>query len=326
MALPSHVLIKTVTLSPDQAPIRLWGALFKAAGVGDGERRIAGTVSGEFQDVEGDIMAPSAVREAIPLFMAPRGQGEVAGGPVRWYHEDKLYDKRALPIGRVTRLWVDNDGFTHFEAVLAKANPRSAVLWKLIQEGVVAIGASLGGSILEYQTRWNPQNHQFYRNITKIRIDELSLTDNPAFRTAEQLPDGSYGSYVMAKSASSRHWASEPRDRRGRWTRRQSFAVLKQAVRNVSTLPLSAEIPLETVRQHADDYHDRLIAEVGRHMAAGDDDKALRLHGKAYRLRQHVLPALDGAIALQKSAEPEDLEPSIVSNNGSSIIANNAGG
>lgn len=162
---------------------------------------------------------PTAVRDAIPDFMAVRGADGVSGGPIRLHHDYwqpflqriirtlNLSDEMqmnlvaaiALPIGRVTDISVDAEGKTHWTGFLSSANPIAKIVWQMLQEGFVHLGVSLGGRIVQVVDGGRDAMGKPCRLITQIRIDELSVTDNPALR----ITDGSdSGAYIMALAKS----------------------------------------------------------------------------------------------------------------------------
>lgn len=167
-------------------------SLRKAAGNTGDQMVVYGVCSGAFEDVDNDIVDPKAVTEAIPLYMAPRGQGQIVGGPMLYHHQEKQ-----LPIGRVRKLWIQN-GLTHFEAVLDPANEFAVKLYKQIKSRIVHFGVSLGGEIQDWVMR--KLGGKLVRWITKIRLDEISITPNEAGRSTKPFK-GIWSTYVLAKSA-----------------------------------------------------------------------------------------------------------------------------
>jgi hypothetical protein len=151
--------------------------------------------------------------------MAVRGADGVSGGPIRLHHDYwqpflqriittlNLSDEMqmslvaaiALPIGRVTEMYVDGDGTTHWSGFLSPANPIAKIVWQMLQEGFIHLGVSLGGRIMQIADNGRDAIGKPCRLITRIRIDELSVTDNPALR----ITDGSdSGAYIMALAKS----------------------------------------------------------------------------------------------------------------------------
>lgn len=179
---------------------------------------VGGIASGFLRDLDGDAIAPDAVTQAIPGFMAKRGEG-VVGGPLRLHHGfwdhflrqaiDSLFlpgdEKKslvaaiALPLGRVTKIWVDDQGRTHWRGVLSKVNPIARIIWQMLREGMVHLGVSLGGKILGTRPGVDARG-RVCTVIDSIRLDEISITDNPAYRLTD---GGESGAYIaaLAKSA-----------------------------------------------------------------------------------------------------------------------------
>ncbi len=162
---------------------------------------------------------PNAVRDAIPDFMAVRGADGITGGPIRLHHDFwepflqrvinslglseskriELAAAIALPIGRVTSMTVDGEGRTIWSGYLSEANPIAKIIWQMLKEGLIHLGVSLGGRIIQVQNGGRDITGKPCTLITKIRIDELSITDNPALR----IPDGvDTGAYIMALAKS----------------------------------------------------------------------------------------------------------------------------
>lgn len=181
--------------------------------------KVGGVASSFHRDLDGEAIVPAAVRDAIPDFMAVRGADGVSGGPIRLHHDYwqpflqriittlrlsdalqmELVAAIALPIGRVTEMYVDEDGTTHWSGFLSPANPIAKIVWQMLKEGFIHLGVSLGGRILRVADGGRDTIGKPCRLITQIRIDELSVTDNPALR----ITDGSdTGAYIMALAKS----------------------------------------------------------------------------------------------------------------------------
>lgn len=196
---------------------RLEAALRKSSDVWE----VGGVASNFYKDLDGDAIHPNAVEAAIPGFMANRGPDGLQGGPIRLHHNfwerflknaisalqlpsDQQMDLVAaisLPLGRVTKIWVDKkSGTTHWKGVLSQANPIARTVWNLLKEGLVHLGVSVGGKILATE-RGRDCIGQPCTLITQIRLDELSITDNPALRlVAGETPDN--GAYITALTKS----------------------------------------------------------------------------------------------------------------------------
>jgi hypothetical protein len=180
---------------------------------------VGGIASSFHRDLDGEAITPQAVESAIPAFMASRGADGIQGGPLRLHHdfwqrflqkaiaslrlpESKQYSLIAaisLPLGRVTKIWVDGDGVTHWRGVLSKANPIAQIIWDMLREGMIHLGVSLGGKIFETRNNGRDALGKPCTLITNIRIDELSITDNPALRLTGGEGTGAYIS-ALAKS------------------------------------------------------------------------------------------------------------------------------
>ncbi|MBT9316304.1 HK97 family phage prohead protease [Leptothoe spongobia] len=197
--------------------------LAKSAG---SDLKVGGVASAFLKDLDGDALEPDAIRRAIPAFMADRGPDGIQGGPIRLNHnlwsrflKDAIAALRlspdeqmemiasiSLPLGRVTKIWVDEAGVTQWQGMLSKANPIAGVVWKMLKEGLVHLGVSVGGQILGVR-RGSDARGMPCNLITDIRLDELSVTDNPAFRLVQGETEDN-GAYIMAlaKSAGVDAW------------------------------------------------------------------------------------------------------------------------
>jgi hypothetical protein len=194
-------------------------ALTKSAAAG----YIVGGVASSFhRDLDGEAILPEAVEEAIPDFMAMRGPDGIQGGPLRLHHDFwtrflrqaieslqlpvaeqmRMVAAISLPLGRVTRMWLDEQGTTYWEGELSQKNPVSVIIWDMLREGLIHLGVSLGGKILETASGGRDRLGRPCTLITKIRVDELSITDNPALRLTQEEDTGAYIT-ALAKSVRS---------------------------------------------------------------------------------------------------------------------------
>lgn len=191
---------------------------------------MGGIASSFHRDLDGDAIVPDAVEKAIPGFMASRGGDGIKGGPIRLHHDffqpllkraiallnlpvSKQFELVAaisLPLGRVTRMWMDEEGRTHWEGLLSPANPIAQIIWDMLKEGLVHLGVSLGGKILQTQQSGRDSLGQLCTLITEIRLDELSITDNPALRLTQEEDTGAYIT-ALAKSIRSAMSTTEER-------------------------------------------------------------------------------------------------------------------
>lgn len=181
---------------------------------------MGGVASNFFRDLDGDAIAPEAIARAIPAFMANRGPDGLKGGPLRLHHgfwerflkqsinslnipyadQMGMLAAIALPLGRVTEMVVEPDGTTRWRGLLSQANPIAKVIWEMLKEGLVHLGVSVGGKI----NATRPGRDALGRPCTVIcdvRLDELSITDNPANRLIES-EAADNGAYIMALAKS----------------------------------------------------------------------------------------------------------------------------
>ena len=152
--------------------------------------------------------------------MANRGPDGLKGGPLRLHHgfwerflkqsinslnipyadQMGMLAAIALPLGRVTEMTVEPDGTTRWRGLLSQANPIAKVIWEMLKEGLVHLGVSVGGKI----NATRPGRDALGRPCTVIcdvRLDELSITDNPANRLIES-EAADNGAYIMALAKS----------------------------------------------------------------------------------------------------------------------------
>lgn len=195
-----------------------------------GAYHVGGIASSFHRDLDGDAIVPGAVEDAIPDFMASRGGDGIKGGPIRLHHDfwqkflqraiallnlpqSKQFELIAaisLPLGRVTRMWMDAEGRTHWEGILSAANPIAQIIWDMLKEGLIHLGVSLGGKILQTQSNGRDSLGRLCTLITEIRLDELSITDNPALRLTQDEDTGAYIT-ALAKSIKSAMTTKESR-------------------------------------------------------------------------------------------------------------------
>lgn len=188
---------------------------------GNTRYKVGGIASSFHRDLDGEAITPDAVNDAIPGFMASRGVDGIRGGPIRLNHgfsdqfirnaidvlnlpreeQLKLIAAVQLPLGRVTAMWVDDSGTTHWEGFLSEQNPVAKVIWDMLQEKLIHLGVSLGGKIYQIKEGGRDALGRLCRLITRIRLDELSITDNPALRL---INDEAPGAYITALAKSIR--------------------------------------------------------------------------------------------------------------------------
>ncbi len=219
---------------------------------------VGGLASDFLRDLDGEAITPEAVRQAIPEFMAQRGADGIQGGPLRLHHNfwdrflrqaiDTLRLPRdiqldlvaaiALPLGRVTEIWVDHKGATHWKGVLSQANPIARIIWQLLREKLIHLGVSLGGKILN--TRLGRDGlGRACTLIDAIRLDEISITDNPALRLTQGEGTGAYIQALAKSVRSAFPIASTPMKRN---TQRQLDRFLRKAIGEGLTLGMDTPI------------------------------------------------------------------------------------
>jgi hypothetical protein len=194
--------------------------LAKSAGVSCGDCKVGGVASGFLKDLDDEAITPEAVKQAIPGFMALRGPDGIVGGPLRLHHDFwqrflkqviavlplsseqqmDLVAAIALPLGRVTKMWVDGSGVTRWEGQISQANPIGRIVWQMLKENLIHLGVSLGGKILRVEKGRDGMGRPCGL-ITEIRIDELSVTDNPAYRLISGETEDN-GAYISALTKS----------------------------------------------------------------------------------------------------------------------------
>ncbi|MDI9846558.1 hypothetical protein QM467_00640 [Rhodoblastus sp. 17X3] len=136
------------------ARFHVYGRLRKVEEDDDGLLHITGIASTEEVDRSGEIVLASAIRKAIPDFMA-HGTGALRS----------MHGLDAA--GKVDHVEIDDKNRTLIEATVV-----DPVAIKKVQTGVLK-GLSIGGKVLGR----DPKNSKI---ITKIAWSELSLVDRPA--------------------------------------------------------------------------------------------------------------------------------------------------
>jgi hypothetical protein len=131
--------------------ITLYGDLIKVEPLPDGAIRVHGVASTGARDGAGEVVAPDALRAALPAYMAFPA--------VREMHQPKA-------AGATLHAEVDEAGETRIVAVVV--DPTAV---QKVKAGVYK-GLSIGGRVLERDGA-DPSR------ITAIRLDEISLVDRP---------------------------------------------------------------------------------------------------------------------------------------------------
>jgi Caudovirus prohead serine protease len=246
-----------------EIPLSLNPALTKSAS----EMIVGGIASGFFRDLDGEAITPGAIAQAIPAFMAPRGADGIKGGELRLHHDFwqrflkqaiatlnlpaekqmELVAAIALPLGRVTEMTVDETGTTHWKGVLSKANPIASIIWRMLKEKLISLGVSLGGKIFNTEMGRDSAGKPC-RLITDIRLDEISITSNPAYRLTEGEGTGAYIS-ALAKS-------------------------VRSAIGDNMTTLLKAPTPVEHATGQAPETHHAFYAKNSVHVSARSPEHA----------------------------------------------------
>lgn len=138
--------------------MRLFGRISKFEKQADGTVLIEGIASNECVDSQGEIVKASAMRAALPAYMA-RKDGT---GPLREMHQ-------AIAAGKTLSADVGDDGTTYICAKVVDENACKKVL-----EGVLQ-GFSIGGSVPP-----GGRNKADPKIIETLKLSEISLVDVPA--------------------------------------------------------------------------------------------------------------------------------------------------
>lgn len=132
-------------------------------------RTVSGFATLDNVDEHGDIVTAEASREAFALFR----------GNIREQHTSEAVGKL---VDVQERDYVAPDGNVYkgiyVTAYISEGAPST---WKKVTEGVLT-GFSIGGSMLQSEVR--KHNGRMVKVITKYRLHELSLVDNPANQLA----------------------------------------------------------------------------------------------------------------------------------------------
>ncbi len=129
----------------------LYGELTKLEPQDDGTLKVHGVASSGARDSSGEVVAPAAMRAALPGYMA--------FGAIREMHQPRA-------AGAALYAEVDEEGATR---ICAHVVDPTAV--KKVRAGVYK-GLSIGGKVLA-------RDPADARVITSIRLDEISLVDRP---------------------------------------------------------------------------------------------------------------------------------------------------
>lgn len=132
--------------------MKLYGRINKFDALDDGTLEVSGVASSETVDDQGDIVLASAMKSAIPGYMALGGSG-----PLREMHQP-------LAAGKVVNAEVRPDGSTWIVARVV-----DPVAIEKVRQGVYK-GFSIGGKILKRDGK----------KITGLQLNEISLVDKPA--------------------------------------------------------------------------------------------------------------------------------------------------
>lgn len=133
---------------------RLYGEIQKFEEQDDGTLIVKGIASSETPDSQGDVVLASAMKAAIPGYMA--------FGAIREMHQP-------IAAGTALQMTVNENNVTELEALVVDSESV-----KKVKTGVLK-GFSIGGSIPKDGR--DPKNR---RRVTKFNLTEVSLVDRPA--------------------------------------------------------------------------------------------------------------------------------------------------
>lgn len=150
-----------------QTVIKKFTKSFSVQGIDPDQRIVYGVASSPTPDSQDDIVTTEAMRDALPEFME--------FGNLRYMHQDERIDA----VGKVLDAHIGKDGKTY---ITAKVVDDSA--WEKVKAGVLC-AFSIGGEVLESARKWI--KNRFMNVITRLRLTEISLVDNPAHKEAKIL-------------------------------------------------------------------------------------------------------------------------------------------
>jgi hypothetical protein len=137
------------------------------------KRLVYGIASGPLIDGQGEIITPAAIKEALPDYMQY--------GNLRYMHqgEDDSKGPDIDAVGKVIAAEVKEDGRTYITAKIFDDN-----IWAKIKAGILQ-GFSIGADVLEYTVKM--VEGVLTPIITRVKINEFSVVDRPAYPEARIL-------------------------------------------------------------------------------------------------------------------------------------------
>lgn len=144
--------------------------------INEEQRRVSGFASLDNVDEHGDLVTAEATAEAFAAFrgnIREMHAPDLAVGRLVDFMEDVYYDEA-------------KDEFYRGMYVTAYVSKGAQNTWEKVLDGTLS-GFSIGGNVLEYDTVWDEKTQRKIRIITKYRLTELSLVDNPANQLANVL-------------------------------------------------------------------------------------------------------------------------------------------
>ncbi len=150
-----------------QVVLKTFTKSFSVQAIDPDQRIVYGVASSPTPDSQDDIVTTDAMRNALPEFM------EWAN--LRYMHQDGQVDA----VGKVLDAHIGKDGKTY---ITAKVVDDSA--WAKVKAGVLC-AFSVGGEVLEAARQWI--KGRLLNVITRLRLTEISLVDNPAHKEAKIL-------------------------------------------------------------------------------------------------------------------------------------------
>jgi hypothetical protein len=135
----------------------------------DKQRRIvSGFATLDNEDKHGDVVTKEASDQAFKEFLGNLRlmHQPIPAGRVLKFREEEFFDKETQKV--YNGVYVD-----------AYVSEGAENVWKMVLDGTLT-GFSIGGDKVEAETRLNKATGQPARYVTKYRMNELSLVDNPA--------------------------------------------------------------------------------------------------------------------------------------------------
>lgn len=271
----------------------------------DDGRYILGYASGPEVDLDGERMAPEAIKRFADQINSTDGM-PLTDRVI--YRDAHAPDGVLRDLGVVTKAWVTEHFHLGIEVRLDEDNPAANFLWKSVSKGK-QYGMSVSGRVLDYADDYLAEAGKVVRTFKNIVLDEISNTTRPAWypsfgmilaksiKDAAQ-PAGSTGENTLNEDElldNPVEDATKSEGAEGAPETDESAAVADDSTE-------SAEAEEEAEKSSAEDADDE-VDKAGRSISAANGQKLLSL----YTEMTSTLTAL-GLLGDETSSEKSDSE------------------